>query len=267
MIYVNSIALQQNHFPDGTLNLKIPPITYSEDKPVMLTWNYENDAELFTLICARRHFRDRPVSLFMDYIPHARMDRVKNDEDVFTLKYFCEVINSLNFKRVYVLDPHSSVSTALLDRVVIAGAGPHIQHVMGDIIWGIGDEKEFAVFYPDEGSMKRYSTDAPCQYAFGVKTRDWETGKILGLKVINEENIKGKTILIIDDICSRGGTFYHSAKALKEYTDKDIYLYITHCEKTILEGDLIKSGLVKKIYTANALFEIPEEYKDIIIEL
>ena len=45
MIYVNSIALQQNHFPDGTLNLKIPPITYSEDKPVMLTWNYENDAE------------------------------------------------------------------------------------------------------------------------------------------------------------------------------------------------------------------------------
>lgn len=267
MIYVNNIALQQNHFPDGTLNLKIPPIAYSEDKPIMLTWDYENDAELFTLICARRHFKDRPVSLSMNYIPHARMDRVKNDEDVFTLKYFCEVINSLNFKRVYVLDPHSSVSTALLDRVVVAGVGLHIQHVIRSITQNLDDKNEFAIFYPDEGAMKRYSTETPCQYAFGVKTRDWETGKILGLEVIHKENIKNKTILVIDDICSRGGTFYHSAKALKEYTDKDIYLYITHCEETILNGDLIKSGLVKKIYTANALFDIPEEYKDIIIEL
>lgn len=267
MIYVNSIALQQNHFPDGTLNLKIPPIAYSEDKPVMLTWNYENDAELFTLICARRHLKDRPVSLFMDYIPHARMDRVKNDEDVFTLKYFCEVINSLNFKRVYVLDPHSSVSTALLDRVVVANAGCHIQHVINDIYANIDDSQGLRAFFPDEGAMKRYSEHTPMPYAFGVKNRDWTTGKILGLNVMNCENIKDKTILIIDDICSRGGTFYHSAKALKEYTDKDIYLYITHCEKTILDGDLIKSGFVKKIYTANALFEIPEEYKDLIIEL
>ena len=233
----------------------------------MLTWNYENDAELFTLICARRHLKDRPVSLFMDYIPHARMDRVKNDEDVFTLKYFCEVINSLDFKRVYVLDPHSSVSTALLNRVVVANAGCHIQHVINDIYANIDDPQGLRAFFPDEGAMKRYSEHAPMPYAFGVKNRDWTTGKILGLNIMNYENIKDKTILIIDDICSRGGTFYHSAKALKEYTDKDIYLYITHCEKTILEGDLIKSGLIKKIYTANALFEIPEEYKDIIIEL
>ena len=267
MIYVNSIALQQNHFPDGTLNLKIPPIAYSEDKPIMLVWNYENDAELFTLICARRHFNDRPLSLFMDYIPHARMDRVKNDEDVFTLKYFCEVINSLNFKRVYVLDPHSSVSTALLDRVVVANAGCHIQHVINDIYANIDDPRGLRAFFPDEGAMKRYSEHATMPCAFGVKNRDWTTGKILGLNIINCENIKDKTILIVDDICSRGGTFYHSAKALKEYTDKDIYLYITHCEKTILEGELIKSGFIKKIYTANALFEIPEEYKDIIIEL
>lgn len=267
MIYVNSIALQQNHFPDGTLNLKIPPIAYSEDKPVMLTWNYENDAELFTLICARRHFKSRPVALFMDYIPHARMDRVKNDEDVFTLKYFCEVINSLDFTAVYVLDPHSSVSTALLDRVVVANAGCHIQHVINDIYVNIDDPQGLRAFFPDEGAMKRYSEHAPMPYAFGVKNRDWTTGKILGLNVMNSENIKDKTVLIIDDICSRGGTFYYSAKAIKEYTDKDIYLYITHCEKTILDGELIKSGLVKKIYTANALFEIPEEYKNIIIEL
>lgn len=54
----------------------------------------------------------------MPYIPHARMDRVQELEDVFTLKYFCQVINSLHFDKVIVRDAHSNVSLALLDRVI-----------------------------------------------------------------------------------------------------------------------------------------------------
>ena len=61
-------------------------------------------------------------------------------------------------------------------------------------------------------------------------------------------------MLIVDDICSRGGTFYHSAQKLKEAGASDIFLYITHCENTILEGELIKSGLVKKIFTTDSIF-------------
>lgn len=51
----------------------------------------------------------------LPYIPNARMDRVKNNDEVFTLRYFCEFINGLNFSGVYVLDAHSDVSTALLN--------------------------------------------------------------------------------------------------------------------------------------------------------
>ncbi len=50
------------------------------------------------------------VSLDMPYIPNARQDRVKGENDVFTLKYFAEFINSLDFDRVFVLDPRSNVS-------------------------------------------------------------------------------------------------------------------------------------------------------------
>lgn len=264
MILINGDELQQNRFPDKTLNIKV----YENHKNCIdIQWNYENDAELFTIICLRKHFEDKVVTLTMPYLPHARMDRVKRHEDVFTLKYFCETINSLNFKKVIILDPHSNVGPALLDRVEVMSAESAINAAIGDVIWDVGDENGVVAFYPDEGAMKRYSDNAQIPYAFGVKKRDWVTGEIKGLEVMNSENIEDKTILVIDDICSRGGTFYHSAKALKKYTYKDIYLYITHCEKTILDGDLIKSGLIKKIYTANALFEIPEEYKDIIIEL
>ena len=71
---------------------------------------------------------------------------------------------------------------------------------------------------------------------------------------MNKELVKGSNVLIVDDICSRGGTFYHSAKALKEAGANKIYLYITHCENTILEGEVLMSGLIEKVYTTNSIF-------------
>ena len=266
MILINGDELQQNHFPDNTLNIKI----YENHKNcVDIQWNYENDAELFTIICLRRHLEGKIVTLTMPYLPHARMDRVKRNEDVFTLKYFCEVINSLNFKKVIILDPHSNVGPALLDRVEVMSAENAIGAAIGEVIWDIGDENSVVAFYPDEGAMKRYSDDARLPYAFGIKKRDWATGKIEGLEIMNGDILKDKAVLIIDDICSRGGTFYHSAKAIKKYTDRDIYLYITHCEKTIFEGELFKDNLIKKIFVADPLFEIPTEYleSDLIVQV
>jgi ribose-phosphate pyrophosphokinase len=102
--------------------------------------------------------------------------------------------------------------------------------------------------------MKRGTDYLTGAYAFGIKKRDWNTGKILGLELMNKEVVNGKDVLIIDDICSRGGTFYHSAKALKEAGAKNIYLYVTHCENTILDGDLLTSGLIEKVYTTNSIF-------------
>ena len=52
----------------------------------------------------------------MPYIPNARKDRAHREKDVFTLKYFANIINSLNFDNVYVLNPHSNVSQRKLIR-------------------------------------------------------------------------------------------------------------------------------------------------------
>ena len=38
----------------------------------------------------------------MPYISNARKDRAHREKDVFTLKYFANIINSLNFDNVYV---------------------------------------------------------------------------------------------------------------------------------------------------------------------
>lgn len=247
MIKLNGKIIEQNHFPDGTLLMK----HYEESHGIFehIEWHYENDAELFALICLKNSLGDRSIHLSMFYIPHARMDRVKNKEDIFTLKYFCEVINSLGFTSVRVLDPHSDVAPALLDRVKICTPEKLIDFAVNQI-----NSENLLFYYPDAGAAKRYSSMISAPYTYGNKIRDWETGKIQGLTIADPTLVNGKDILIIDDICSRGGTFYHSARALKEVGAENIYLYVTHCENTILEGELLTSGLIEKVYTTNSIF-------------
>lgn len=272
MIKINYQELVTNHFPDGTLLIKVNLHVYmdlcelfSKDSDIRITWLYESDAELATLIFVTQHLRAHGyeyITLDMPYIPNARQDRVKSDEDVFTLKYFAQVINWLNFYSVEVLDPHSHVSEALIDRIKVQSPEDVISRVLTKIHSKDGN---FMMFYPDEGAMKRYSGMFDIPYAFGIKKRDWSTGKINGLDVSGMvDGIEGKRILIVDDICSRGGTFYHSAKKLKELGAKEIYLYVSHCENTILEGDILDSGLIERVFTTNSIFTKKHEKIEVL---
>lgn len=250
MIKLNGEIVEFGHFPDGTTLMK-QHIPYFAHFCANIKWNFENNEELVTLIYLTEHLRENGIEdiiLTLPYIPNARQDRVKNKEDVFTLKYFANIINYLNFDKVVVMDAHSNVSTALIDRVI-----NYSPECLIDIT--IRDCNPDMLFFSDEGSRKRYSDMASIKYTFGVKQRDWETGKILGLDIIGcKDEIKDSKILIVDDICSRGGTFYHSAQKLKELGAKEIYLYVTHCENTILEGELLDSGLIEKVYTTDSIF-------------
>ena len=251
MIRLNGEVVESGRFPDGTSLMKQEIAHYVYKNGAKIEWFFENNEELIILIYLTKHLRQngvKDVYLNLPYIPNARNDRVKNVEDVFTLKYFADIINYLNFNYVQVMDAHSYVSLALIDRVVPCTPDLYVSNAIENC-------NPDMLFFPDEGSQKRYSSIAQMEYAFGIKKRDWETGKIEGLEVAGcIDKIKDSRILIVDDICSRGGTFYHSANKLKEFGAKEIYLYVTHCENTILEGELLTSGLIEKVFTTNSIF-------------
>lgn len=248
MIKINGKVVKLNKFPDGTLLLK----EKVKSEKVKITWYFNNNEELVALIYLVRHLKQngiKTIDLDMPYIPNARQDRVKNGEDIFTLKYFADVINWLQFNSVTVLDPHSSVSEALINNIRIRTPKNYVNKAI-ESVFGIE-----TFFYPDEGAMKRYSTMFNMPYAFGIKKRDWETGQIRGIDISGmTDMIEDKKILIVDDICSRGGTFYYSAKKLKELGANEIYLYVSHCENTIIEGELLTSGLIEKVFTTNSIY-------------
>lgn len=251
MIKLNGQKIDISFFPDGTSALRavIPDVNKAE-----ITWCFDSESEMVTLFYLVNHIRNSGITdvlLNMPYIPNARMDRVKNPDEVFTLKYFSSFINSLNFDRVNVYDPHSEVSCALIDHISICGHISFIKDVMKEILF---DSEKDILYYPDAGCAKKYETTMNMPFLKGEKKRDWRTGKIQGLEIKGDIPERPFRVLMIDDICSKGGTFYYSAEKLREKGASEIYLYITHCENTILEGDLIKSGLVNKIFTTDSVF-------------
>lgn len=266
MIKLNGEIVKQENFPDGSLRCKIPEVTdiFGDISiPIIgvITWHYESDAELFTLICLRKSLCQ--ARLILPYVPHARMDRVKAPDEVFTLKFFCETINSLNFSEVVILDPHSNVAPALLDRVKILTSEPYVERVINTI----ENKENLVLFTPDEGAMKRYSEykvfkEYPS--TFGMKNRDWKSGKILNYEILHPEVVKDKDVLIIDDICSYGGTFYHAAKALKAAGARSVSLFVTHMEKSVFMGDMYKENIMKRLYTTNSIFDTNEDIYDIV---
>lgn len=268
MIKVNNKTVPIKRFPDGTVNVKGNPTL--NHGTVLISWYYENDAEFMAVAFLTKYYQahGNQVDLYMPYVPNARMDRVESAEDVFSMKYFGDMINSLNFQTVYVTDVHSSVAIAVIKNVRIIQIDAIVNHVTNMITEATGED--VLLFFPDEGAMKRYSKETNRPFAFGMKKRDWQTGKILGLDVLGmtADEIKGKNFLIRDDICSKGGTFYYAAKKLKELGANKIFLYATHCEKNILSGEfgedkknLLDTGLIEFVYTTNSIGCVPTNHK------
>lgn len=263
MLFVNNKQVEVMKFPDGTQKIVCDNLVKYFAKidscyNVYITWLYDNDSELFTLQCVVDHLheigRDN-IILRMPYVPNARMDRTKDDNEFFTLKTFCNVINAMKFKKVYVLDIHSYVGAALLDNVKTYNLFEWVCE--GIHCNAIKLEGDYVIFFPDEGAMKRYSeaaANASLPFVFGMKNRDWDTGKIKGLSVIGDADLHGKNVLIVDDICSKGGTFYYGAKALKARGVDSINLFVPHLENSVYDGKMINSGLINNIFTTDSIY-------------
>ena len=257
MFYVKTSLIPREiavgHFTDGTLKIKCPISRLAGKKlDTHIIWHYEKEEELSTLIQLTLHLRDHGVQdiiLDMPYLPNARQDRVQSEEEVFTLKHFAKVINWLNFTCVNVLDVHSRVSLALFDRIVNRSPQPYIDEAMKRIGTNV------ATFFPDEGAMKRYSKSHEYPAAFGMKTRNPETNKVESLVLAGDtSHIKGNDVLIIDDICGKGETALRCAKALKNAGANKVYLFVSHCENTVIGSELLESDLVEHVFTTPGLF-------------
>ena len=111
--------------------------------------------------------------------------------------------------------------------------------------------------YPDAGAEKRYRKQIKYPYCISCcKERDFNSGAIKRITV-NESmlnpDMDTNVGIIVDDLCSKGGTFLGTASKLRQIGFKKIILVVTHCENTIFSGDLLTSDLVDEVVVTSSI--------------
>ena len=260
MIKLNGNVIEQGRFPDGTLALKEIDLSLLSDNFInWIDWLYDGDEEMFTimsLVDVVKRNSNSKIYLRMPYLPNARMDRIKSNVENFALKVFTNWLNNIGFDMVIVDNVHSNVSNALVNNIADCLPESDINDILPKYKFDV-------IFFPDEGACKRYKDmdiikQLNLPIAFGIKNRDWKTGEILSLAVMGAD-VSGKNVLIVDDICSKGFTFYYAGEQLREHGAKDVRLYITHCEDTIKDGKLLNTDVISKVYTTDSICHIEDE--------
>ena len=166
------------------------------------------------------------IVLYLPYVPYARYDRIMLNPDSFSLEVFANLLNSLNFDEVIVQDCHSEVTTDLINNCINLSQYQLIKDVFDFSSYDL-------IVAPDKGSLFKVARIAKLlnkELIICNKVRDQTTGSLsLSYDILSRTNIiKGKNVLILDDICDGGGTFMLAGKELLKYEPNNLGLCITH---------------------------------------
>ena len=240
-------------FSGGEPHIKINPNFDTMEKiQISHRINSFNDLGMLMIaVDALRRIGVEKIEAFIPYFPAARQDRLMIAGEPLTVKIYTDIVNSLELDKVYVFDPHSEVTPALLNKVEVITNYQFIKEVTTII------GEKLLLISPDGGALKKIYKVS--EYLGGIdviecsKSRDVKTGNLTGFRV-NAEDLQNKPCLIVDDICDGGATFIGLAAELKRKNAGHIYLAVSHGLFSKGVEDLKKE--FKEIYSTNSVKEL-----------
>lgn len=264
----SDINFKISQFPDGQQTIDILDTTTiaTTGSYVRIVSRMNSFKDLELIICATQAIRNidpnANIQLNVPYFLGSRSDRKFQTGGVNYLKQvICPIINSQNFSKVTVLDPHSDVLEACLNNYHKVSNSVLVDDALSYII-AEGEEDSVVFVSPDAGAYKKIFDVAQ---EFGIekiitatKVRDIKTGKILRTEIpILDQHNKLKYV-IIDDICDGGRTFVELAKAIKDgRPTAEVYLVVTHGIFSAGFDELTK--LFKGIYCTNSYRDVADD--------
>ena len=123
------------------------------------------------------------------------------------------------------------------------------------------------IISPDEGGMQRclrYSAYLELEIGMFYKRRDYDKMVDGEYKIIDhdflgaEKDVKGKDVIIIDDIIATGGSLIKVARKLHKMGAKRIFIFVTFgqfSKGTDIFDEAYKQGVINKIFVTNANYK------------
>jgi len=158
--------------------------------------------------------------LVIPYLLAARYDRLMQPGDSIDLKVISDLINSMQFEKVFLFDVHSEAATLLIKNAI---------NISNRQLVEAYQQKDAVLICPDAGAAKKINkyfewNKNLADIVYCNKSRDLSTGRIT-LNVLEPGKCKDRNCVIIDDICDGGGTFLAIAEQIKP---AHLALVVTH---------------------------------------
>ena len=241
-------------FSDGETHVSIGEVVRGSDVFLIqstCTPINDNLMELLVLIDALRRASAGRITAVMPYFGYARQDRKAKARDPISAKLVANLITTAGADRVLTMDLHAPQLQGFFDIPV--------DHLLGVTLLARYFNEKFkkmddvVVVSPDVGSVTRSRKFAEMlEVPLAIidkrrpKANECEIMNIVG-------DVKGKKVVLVDDLIDTGGTIINAANALIEIGATEVNACCTH---GVLSGPAIEridKSAITELVTLNTI--------------
>lgn len=217
-------------FSDGEIAVSIHESVRGSDVFVVQSTSCpvnNNLMELLIMIDAFKRASAGRITAVIPYFGYARQDRKAKARDPISAKLVADLITTAGADRVLTMDLHAAQIQGFFDIPVdhllgVPILAPYFCERFKDV------KDEFVVVSPDLGSVTRARNfanrlDAPIAI---VDKRRQRANVCEVMNIIGE--VRGKRVILVDDMIDTAGTLCNAAVALMENGAKEVYACATH---------------------------------------
>ena len=245
---------QTELFPDGELIVRVEEDVRGRDCFVVQSTCAPVNANLMELLiyidCLRRASAKR-ITAVVPYFGYARQDRKDAGRTPITAKLVANLVVAAGANRVLTMDLHAAQIQGFFDIPV-----DHLSAatVFCDYFKTIRDEmKDLVIVSPDVGNVKvanAYASALDADLAIIDKRRE------SGMKVASKNligDVKGRTVLMVDDMISTAGTICEAAKLVMDRGARSVIAAASHPVLVGLAFERLADSPISRIVVTDSI--------------
>ena len=243
-------------FPDGETFVKIEENVRGEEvfiiQPTSPPTNH-NLMELFIMIDAMRRASAKRITAVMPFYGYARQDRKDQPRVPITAKLIANLLVASGANRLLAMDLHAQQIQGFFD---IPVDHLYAAPVMYDYLRR-KKLQDLVVVSPDVGGLKMahaYAQVLEAGLAIVAKRRK-SASDVEAMAVIGE--IKGKNILLVDDLTETAGTLTQAAALLKKKGAKQILACVSHAILSDVGIERLRKSVIDELITTDTVQRPP----------
>ncbi|HEX4342668.1 MAG TPA: ribose-phosphate pyrophosphokinase [Verrucomicrobiae bacterium] len=243
-------------FPDGETFVKIEENVRGEDvfvvQPTSPPTNH-NLMELFIMMDALRRASAHRITAVLPFYGYARQDRKDQPRVPITAKLVANLLVAAGASRILTMDLHAQQIQGFFDIPVdhLYAAPVMYEYLRRKKI------KDLVVVSPDVGGLKMahaYSQTLETSLAIVAKRRKSAT-EVESMAVIGD--IKGKNVLMVDDLTETAGTLTSAAALLKKKGAKMILACVSHAILNETGIERLRKSSIDELITTDTVQRPP----------